>query len=348
MKKKLLSILTLLLTMVSFAQNDILLVTDNDLDLTDNTTFYNSLLTTSYTSVTLHEANAVGLPTSEQLNNYDLVIWFSGDDGYQLNFWSDDNELAGNTTITNYLDNGGKLWIIGSDLIYEKYGSAPAAFNAGDFMYDYAWLASYNMQTFVDDGGLGAPQADRTNEVSTEYPNTLTWIFSTLYYADAVTPRTDAISVYQFGPDSYPKSGETTMTFYENDTYSVMSTFFNPTSIDVSSTSFKTSAETPSNNLDYFIQASIDQIFASTLAVNNHNINDFTLKAYPNPTTDDFNIVVNNALLLNKNFEIYSLLGKVILKGKITDYTTKISTKNLSKGTYFLKVNNTTKKLIKY
>ena len=343
MKTKLLLILTLSIALFSFAQNDILLVTDNDFDTADNTTFYNSILTTSYTNVTLHDSNANGLPTSAELDNYDLVIWFSGDDGFGLNFWS--NGLTGIAELTNYLDNGGKLWMIGSDLIYEMYGAAPDTFLAGDFMYEYAWLASYNMQTFVDDGGLGVPQINRNSTANTDYPSPLTWIFSTLYYIDGVTPKTEGLSIYEFGPASYPNAGETTMTFYENSTFSVMSSFFNPTSIN---TSTSTGRLTPTHDLDFFIQATLDQIFASSLSVKDNDYSQNLFHVYPNPSKDYFNIAFNNELILNEDYEVYSILGKLVLKGKLTNLNTVVSTKNLSKGTYFLKVGSITKKIIKH
>ncbi|WP_055442210.1 T9SS type A sorting domain-containing protein [Lacinutrix himadriensis] len=342
MKKKLLLILTLSITVLSFSQNDILLVTDNDFDINDNAAFYNSILTTSYTSVTLYDSNTNGIPTSTELDNYDLVIWFTGDDSLNLNFWS--NGTSGNTELTSYLNNGGKLWIIGSDLIYGMYFGAPANFSTGEFMYDYAWLASYDTQTFVDDGGLGVPQIDKNSNISISYPSPLTWVFSTLYYIDGVTPRTEGISVYEFGPATYPNAGETTMTFYENDTFSVMSTLFNPINIDAS----VTNGLAPSNDLDFFIQASLDHIFTSSLSINEDNYNEIKLNTYPNPSKDYFHITFNTDTLLNKEFEIYSILGKVVLKGKLTDFTTEVSTKHLAKGTYFLKVGNLSKKIIKY
>lgn len=345
MKKRLLSIFTLLLSVIAYSQNDILLVTDNNLDTSDNSTFYNALLTTSYTNVTLHEADVNGAPAVAQLNNYDLVIWFSGDDGFELNFWS--NGIAGNTALKSYLDNGGKLWMVGSDIIFEMYGSAQDTFTTGEFMYDYAWLQSYDMQTYADDGGLGVPQVERNANVSSSYPSPLTWIFSTLWYADAVTPRNETISVYEFGPTSYPNSGETTMTFYENNTFSVMSTLFNPTSIDTSTTAGRLNF-TPNNDLDFFIQATLDHIFASSLSTVESNLNVTSLNAHPNPSKDYFDITFNSETLLDEDYELYSLLGEVVLKGQLTNFTTKISTKMLSKGTYILKIGNINKKIIKY
>ncbi|WP_452227014.1 T9SS type A sorting domain-containing protein [Lacinutrix cladophorae] len=342
MKRKILLILSLSFTILSFSQNDILLVTDNDFSINDNSTFYNSILTTSYTSVTLHDSNTNGIPTSAVIDTYDLVIWYTGDDSSNLNFWSNGN--TGNTVLRSYLNNGGKLWIVGSDLLFGTYFGAPATFTPGEFMYDYAWLASYDTQTYVDDGGLGVPQIERNTNVSSDYPSPLTWIYTTLYYIDGVTPRPEGISVYEFGPASYPNAGETTMTFYEGNTFSVMSTLFNPTNIDAS----VTNGITPNNDLDFFIQATLDHIFTSSLSVNEEDNKHIAFNTYPNPSTDYFHITFNTDSLLNKEFKIYSILGKLVLKGKLSDFNTKVSTKNLPSGTYFLKVEDLSKKIIKY
>ncbi|MGB5417575.1 T9SS type A sorting domain-containing protein [Algibacter sp.] len=339
MKKKLLTLMSLLSILFGYSQNDILLVTDNDVDLTDNTTFYNSLLTTTYTNITLHDSNTSGLPTSTQLNQADLVIWFCGDDGFELNFWT--NGIGGYTALKTYLDNGGKLWLIGSDVIYEFYGSAPDNFISGEFMYDYAWLSSYNMQSYVDDGNLGVPQADKTNNANDSFPSTLTWIFSTLWYADGVTTRAEAESIYEFGPETYPNSGETTMAFYENSTFGVMTTFFNPTSIN---TVFI------SDNLDNFNQAALDQIFESSLSVDDNYLNNSNFTIYPNPNINHFNISLKNTSLINTDYKIYNILGNLVLNGTLTHIDNKISTINLSKGTYFLKIDesNGVQKIIKH
>jgi hypothetical protein len=67
--------------------------------------------------------------------------------------------------------------------------------------------------------------------------------------------------------------------------------------------------------------------------------------AYPNPTTENVNLVVSNYSLENLEFELYDVSGKIILNQKITTSETLISMKNFSTGSYFIAVNENNKKL---
>ena len=66
---------------------------------------------------------------------------------------------------------------------------------------------------------------------------------------------------------------------------------------------------------------------------------------YPNPTTENVNLVVSNYSLENLEFELYDITGKTILLQKITTAETSISMENLSTGNYFVVVNENNKKL---
>ena len=66
---------------------------------------------------------------------------------------------------------------------------------------------------------------------------------------------------------------------------------------------------------------------------------------YPNPTTENVNLVVSNYSLENLEFELYDISGKIILNQKITTSETLISMGNLSTGNYFIAVNENNKKL---
>ncbi len=93
------------------------------------------------------------LPTSATLSGHDLVIWFTGDDGAldNLAFW--DVQDIDNSELKSFLDAGGKLWIVGRDWMYDRYGAADAgpedSFTAGDFCYDYLGIQSYDSQTYT-------------------------------------------------------------------------------------------------------------------------------------------------------------------------------------------------------
>ncbi len=98
------------------------------------------------------------VPGSDLLKKYALVIWFTGDDyNSNLAFWNIDDTL--NTDLKAYLDTQGKkLWVIGRDWIYDRYGSAPDTFQTGDFMYDYLGIASYDVQSWADDDHSGVSE----------------------------------------------------------------------------------------------------------------------------------------------------------------------------------------------
>lgn len=332
MKKTLLSIFTFALVLISYSQNDILLITDNDFDTDDNTSIHNAILTTSYTNVAVHDAVSNGVPDLTTLSNYDLIIWFTGDDGVGLSFWN--NGATGIADLRTYLDNGGYLWLIGTDLIYNMYGSAPVTFTSGQFLYDYAKIESYDMQSYADDGNVGVAQIERSSTANATYPEVISWVFSTIWYIDAVTPITGTQTIYEFGPELYPHSGKTTMTNYNGSTYKVMSSFFNPGNFD-----------TTNNELNNFVSAALNQLFEEALSTKSFKTTSFNV--YPNPSKNTFNISLGNQSLFNKSYSVYNMLGKEILKGKITSLTTEISTSNLPQGNYFLKIDSETKKLVK-
>ncbi|RMG72625.1 MAG: hypothetical protein D6722_05140 [Bacteroidetes bacterium] len=53
---------------------------------------------------------------------YDLVIWQTGADGNDLWLWNGRDEDNGN--LKAYLNGGGRLWLIGTDLLYDRYDGA--------------------------------------------------------------------------------------------------------------------------------------------------------------------------------------------------------------------------------
>jgi ELWxxDGT repeat protein len=74
----------------------------------------------------------------------------------------------------------------------------------------------------------------------------------------------------------------------------------------------------------------------ATLSINKVSKN--TLMVYPNPISNYINI---SSEYLNSDFKIYSLLGQIVKKGKIS--SSKIIVSDLSKGNYILKINKDSK-----
>lgn len=72
---------------------------------------------------------------------------------------------------------------------------------------------------------------------------------------------------------------------------------------------------------------------------------DIKLSVYPNPTTDNVVLTVENANTQNMTYMIYDLLGKVIENKKLNGSQTSISMVTLANDIYFIKVMNQDKEL---
>ncbi len=169
------------------------------------------------------------IPTFDQLKANDLVFWFTGNDGKGLALWNGHDTL--NTDLQHYLDNGGKLWVAGIDFLYDLYGGAPDTFQAGDFVFDYLGISSYDAQSKKDDGGKGLPMAilDRNDAPQgLESIDTLLWKYSTLWYVDAITPVEGAKVVYRMGPADYALAGDPVFICYQTPDFLTLTTTFNP------------------------------------------------------------------------------------------------------------------------
>ena len=96
------------------------------------------------------------------------------------------------------------------------------------------------------------------------------------------------------------------------------------------------------------MQAAILQINANLSLTQNENI---SFSVFPNPVTDDVNILVPEVKDLNAQLEIYTALGQKVSEYKIAQGLTSLNISELSQGVYFVKVvdgkRTQTKKIIK-
>ena len=183
------------------AQLDILLVDDSD-DGFSNTANLETGLTDAGYSYTLYDAVDVGMgPDLLTMEAYDLVIWHTSTDGGELHLWNADETV--NSEITSYLDGGGNMWVIGHDFLFDRYGSPPVSFMAGDFEFDYLGIEEFAVESYTDDGEVGVPFMTPVGGQPITGLADVDFIFSTLWYADGVTPTADGISIYMMGDDSY-------------------------------------------------------------------------------------------------------------------------------------------------
>ncbi len=73
----------------------------------------------------------------------------------------------------------------------------------------------------------------------------------------------------------------------------------------------------------------------------------FNITTYPNPTSSFINIKINDYNKENLSYELYDLLGKVLIKKRITSDFTKINIKDLPNAVYLLKLSNSSNENIK-
>jgi len=187
-------------------QTSILLVNDNGFDMERIEIIKEAMTNTGYTYTYYDAATEAASPSLELMTAYDLIIWYTGNDGGSLYLWNGDE--TDNTDLISYLDDGGMLWLQGLDFLYDRYPSTPTEFAAGDFVFDYLGIAEYHAQSHLDDGFYsdGVPQFDVVAENGIFEMTPLLWAWSTMYYADAVLPTDNATGLYKMGPIDYDLS----------------------------------------------------------------------------------------------------------------------------------------------
>ncbi len=186
---------------VGYGQMSILLVNDNNYSPTRISVIQTALTDNGYNYTDYDPSSQGGSPSYSYMSNFDLVIWYTGNDGVGLYFW--DGTDSDNQDIKDYIDNGGMFWLQGLDFLYDRYGQAPDTFAAGDFVYDYLGIQEYHAQSHGDDGATGVEQLDVVpgNPIFTFTP--MEWVWSTMWYADALVPAPGADSIYRMGPAGY-------------------------------------------------------------------------------------------------------------------------------------------------
>ena len=321
----------LFLSSTSVKAQNIMFINDNDYITQNTDTFLLALQNSDYGTFTYFNAiDSSQMPSYADYEGFDLVIYYASTDGAALGLW--DNGQAGNTALKSFLSDGGSAWIIGADILYDGGYVTPATIGNTDFAYEYMGLETYNVQSYGDDGGNGLPQVDFSNQTSTSFPDSLIWTFSTFWWADGVTPRPGATTIYKMGPSSYTLSGEVTMSHYYDFVTNVIGTYFDPALID-----------TPQNRIN-FINATLNYFTGFDLSANTLNEKDKYIKIYNNP--GDKNLTVESLFNENKTFEIISIGGAMVHTGQIKPQINTLSLAQLSGGIYFLKVENSVEKFI--
>jgi len=183
---------------------EVLLVNDN----ANGTERYLELDTVLMNLNTNYEViNTLTNPTPDivTLSKYDLVIWYTGNDGASLNLWDvrDTNNYKFNEALMDYINMKGNVWLQGLDFMYDIVGKAPVSFSAGQFVYDYMGISNYAAQSYADDEQLGVPWLDVVENDVTDF-TPIKWVYETMWYVDGFEITANATSMYTMGPNGYP------------------------------------------------------------------------------------------------------------------------------------------------
>ena len=198
--------LSLMLSVPAQCQVKALFVNDNGLIKANTDTVKAALTAAGIIYDVFNARDSLRSPTAAEMSHYQYVIWYCSTDGVGNYLW--DGNDSDNIDLMMYLESGGKLWLMGTDFLFDRYGSAPDVFDLGSFVYDYLGIAMYNVQSYGDDGGLGVAELDPIEIPFENYPHdTIRWIFSTAWWVDGCTPNPSAVSAYNMGPDSYSLKG---------------------------------------------------------------------------------------------------------------------------------------------
>ena len=319
---------------------NILLVNDNGNGVDRYLVVDTTLMDLGYTYDVYNTVETGKAPDLITLSKYQLVIWYTGNDGANLNLWdvSDTNNYKFNQSLIQYIDNGGDVWLQGLDFMYDIV-AAPKDFSAGQFIYDYMGIKTYIGQSHKDDDGINLLQLDAApdNGIVTFTP--VHWVYADgLWYADAFDISPTATAMYNMGPNGYPFYGDACGLINKPSAGYVMTWAFETARIDT--------------------RENMETIFDEVLTwfKNNTGINETdatpenTIRVYPNPATGFVNI--NYTLDKNSGVDIklFDLSGKLISSRNLGNQTEGNHTiqinktdLNMSTGVYFytLTINNT-------
>jgi hypothetical protein len=290
-----------LMSVPSQAQLSILFVDDSD-DTYMNSEGLQAGLTDAGVTFTVWDAQGMEIPpTAADMNAYDLVIWDTGSQGFELYFWNAADVV--NTEIQAYLDQGGNMILTGNDFFFDRYGPFSSAidFVAGDFEYDYMGLESFDAETYTSDGETGVPFMRPVMDQPIPGLNDISFIFSTLWYADAVTPRAEAVALYEFGGDgTYALEGDVCGVWYDNGT-SIFVTFTFAMSV---------AGNLPADGAN--LKAVIDFLEMQVVNTSEVHLANLNAVAYPNPASDVVNILLETNVSGTIQLQVTDALGRVV------------------------------------
>lgn len=297
--------LLLVFSLFATAQDlNILLVDDSD-DFSNNTSVIaNGLTNNQYDFDLFDAASASSSPNSFFLSNYDLVIWHTSTQQEDMLFWDIETiepfQTTDNDDLLSYLEQGGNLWLIGNDFLFDRYSDAPDTFQLGDFVYDQLGILQYDAQAYADDDNFGLPIAQIEQGQPIPGLGDINWVFPTLWWADAITPHPEAVTIYKMGFDNYLFAGATTGVWYDNGTSKTLTFLFDL-------------ARANNQGLVDNTVRSIIEYFTSVLTSTEElPVEVLDLEVYPNPVQDQSTVSLSLATSSQVQLSLVDVHGRQV------------------------------------
>ena len=209
------------------AQDLSILLVHDSYDLTRVDSVKKAIIVAGYQYDLFDAADHKKSPSASLLSNYELVIWYTGNDYVDTYFWNGND--TDNEALKTYLDQGGMLWLQGFDVLRDRYSSPPVSFLEGDFAHDYLGIKKYVERTpNSNDVSVGLPQVDAVVNNGICQTSPVKWSFSsgTMWGVDACEPADDAQAVYQMGPSGHSLSQYFAGIYNETQDYKVLTFTF--------------------------------------------------------------------------------------------------------------------------
>lgn len=320
---KSLSLCLVLSMSFSFVFGQKILLVDDSKDNFQNTAALSDALTSINKTHDLFDAvSEQETPNLIGLLEYDIVIWHTSSDGANLHFWEAMDQE--NEVLKSYLDEGKILWVIGNDMLFDRY-SVGTNFDEGSFEYDYMGISLYDAQSYQDDGSIGMPSAAPSADNPISDLSELTWQFETLWNADAVSLAGEAVAVYDMSssanfPD-YTFDGLHTAVLNQINDYTVLTYFFD--------LSLAETSEIIASNMEAVL-AYFDGLLVNTESV---DFDSEKMKISPNPVFES--IQISSERNSDIHASIYSSEGKLIKNQKINK-AGLIDVSDLKSGMYYI------------
>lgn len=265
--------------------------------------------------------NAAVANGSLKLSDFDIVLWFLGDESTANETFNDSEQGK----IKEYLRNGGKLFVTGAEVGWDLYEKGSAS--------DKLFYNTFLKAEYLDDGGAGRSPAKGIGGSG----------FDSVYLEFGVVYPEDFPD--EFGPTG---GSESILNYFNNAGAGIKyKGIFEGGSKKASLVYIGFPLESVSNTqqFDYFIKKLLQFLNITEVSVDEEPPTGHFL-LYPNVTDGVFNIELSGQVSGDLQVKVHNMLGQVVhTETRLADNAERkisIDIHHLSKGNYFVQMQNGT------